>query len=62
MIETVGTHTLEPIYLHVCLPETETPTVAHLYGKSEGILCGVPFFDGAFVAAACTQFWPYIAL
>lgn len=28
---------------------TEVPTVAHLYGKSRGILCGVPFFDGACV-------------
>ncbi len=29
----------------------ERPTVALLYGKSSGVLCGVPFFDGACLCA-----------
>ncbi|KAM3570565.1 hypothetical protein VYU27_007375 [Nannochloropsis oceanica] len=35
----------------------EAPTTAFLYGKSQGVLCGKPFFDAVFKALDCTVEW-----
>jgi nicotinate-nucleotide pyrophosphorylase (carboxylating) len=35
----------------------DKPETAHLYGKSRGILAGVPFFDAVFEQLGCTVEW-----
>ncbi len=51
-------------YPHTHMPTTpfrspikEAPTTAHLWGKSKGMLCGVPFFNAVFAALECTVEW-----
>ena len=65
-------HLLPPCWVHTVLTWLKTdvpsfdvggfvvgdkPEVSHLYGKSKGILAGVPFFNAVFDALDCTVEW-----